>query len=259
MKNTWMVSVGRLLLISPLAFPQTSRSKNAAAIRLLAEVKNMLMRKRTLRVALLLWLLPLSVSAQNPAWEAMKTQNVLNFSFDCVEKAAFPKQALGKIVQQAMRGERGETCGDVSVAIKLQKQGPTVYFVPTVCDKSGNCTWLLFTINPVKSIGEIKGQEIYTYQSSQGMPLIVTVSSVETATDSATRVESISTYSYVPESGKYKSLGDDHRIEWDAASGRAGATIPTFLRKAKALMPQCGEEPPGDPCQEQRRKPRRKH
>jgi len=60
----------------------------------LEELMNMLMRKTTLRVALLLLLLPLSVSAQNPAWEAMKTQNVLNFSFDCVEKAAFPKQAL---------------------------------------------------------------------------------------------------------------------------------------------------------------------
>ena len=199
----------------------------------------MLMRKTALGIALLLLPLSLLVNGQNPEWQAMKTQKLFAFDPDCADKVSFPKQALGKIVQEAIprkdRGRPEDTYGDLAVAIKLRKQGPTVYFVPTVCG-TGNCTWLLYTISPVKSLGEIKGSSITTYQSLQGLPMIVVYKIVDTFTSS------LSTYSYSAESGKYEWLGDNYVFNGEDGRLLNGeGRIPTFLTKAKRLMPQCKE------------------
>jgi hypothetical protein len=183
------------------------------------------MRKTLLPIGLLLLLLLSSANAQSRRWRVMKGQKLVSFSMDCARTESFPKQALSRIVRQAIPQEdRGEPFagGDSAFTIKLQKQGPTVYFVPTVCGASGNCTWLLYTINPVKYLGKIIGRDIYTYQSSQGMPMIITYGHVSASEGGLS--------TYVANKGKYRWLGDDYHIY--------GGRLPAFLKTAK---PQCEE------------------
>ena len=186
---------------------------------------------------LLLLLFPLASSGQNPQWQAMKTQQLFTFDLDCAEKASFPQKALGDVVRRAMPGKNQndqQVYGDLAVALKLNKQGATVFFIPTVCG-AGDCTWLLYTIAPVKSLGEIKGDSIITYQSSKEMPTIVATSVVDTFTTA------LSTYSFDIAAAEYKWLGDKqlYVVDKDGRGVKGANEIPTFFRKPKVLMPQC--------------------
>ena len=124
--------------------------------------------------------------------------------------------------------------GDLAVALKLNKQGGTVFFIPTVCGPA-DCTWLLYTTGPVKSLGEIKGSSFITYQSSKEMPTIVATSVVDTFTTA------FSTYSYDIAAAQYKWLGDKrlYEVDKDGKVVKGESEIPTFFRKPKVLMPQC--------------------
>ena len=135
------------------------------------------MTKVLLEAVLLSLALAAVASAQDNRWRSLKTQKLITFDFNCAQRDSFPAAVLGKIVQNAIKPEfRGgpTTYGDQAFATTLQVHGATVYFVPTVCGATGNCTWRLYSIKPTKYLGEINGQYIYTYQSSNGLPTIVT-------------------------------------------------------------------------------------
>ena len=188
------------------------------------------MRKTLLAIGLLLLSLLSSANAQSRRWRVMKSQKLVAFGVDCARTESFPKQASSKIVHQAIPPEgRGDplTFRDLAFTINLQKHGPTIYFVPTVCGASGNCTWLLYTINPVKFLGKIGGSYIYTYQSSQGMPMIITYGHVSAFEGGLS--------TYVAKKGKYRWLGDEYHIDTQRKNGHR---MPTFLERAK---PQCKE------------------
>src|ERR1700730_17703489 len=82
------------------------------------EVSSIVMRNTALGIALLLLPLSLLVNGQNPEWQAMKTQKLFAFDPDCADKVSFPKQALGKTVQEAIprkdRGRPEDTNGDLA-------------------------------------------------------------------------------------------------------------------------------------------------
>jgi hypothetical protein len=186
---------------------------------------------------LLLLLFPLASSAQNPQWQAMKTQQLFTFDIDCAEKASFPQKALGDVVRRVMPAKHQndqQAYGNLAVALKLNKPGATVFFIPTICGPA-DCTWLLYTIGPVKSLGEIKDKSIITYQSSNEMPTIVATSVVDTFTTA------FSTYSYDIAAAQYESLGDRqlYEVDKDDKVVEGGSKIPIFFRKPKVLMPQC--------------------
>jgi len=155
----------------------------------------------------------------------MKTQKLITFDWNCSRKESFPDQALGKTVHRAIPPEdRGGpmTYGDRAFTIRLRKRGPTVYFVPTVCGATGNCTWRLYTISPAKYLGEISGQYIYTYQSRRGMPVILTYGHMSAS-------EGI-LLTYSLKSGKYKWFGDKYPVDYQRLNGHR---MPRFLEKAK--------------------------
>jgi hypothetical protein len=186
------------------------------------------MIKAILATVLLGLSLAAGASGQNQRWRSFKTRNLITFDFNCARTDSFPKAALSKIVQSAIKPEfRGgpTTYGDQAFAINLQINGSTIYFVPTVCGATGNCTWRLYAINPVKYLGEINGQYIYTYQSSKGLPTIVTYGHISASEGGLS--------TYVANKGRYRRLGGEYRIDTQKLNGHA---MPKFLETAK---PQC--------------------
>jgi hypothetical protein len=186
------------------------------------------MTKALVGIALLSLSLSAAAKAQRPGWRSLKSRKLITFDSNCSRKDSFPKAALSKIVQSAIKPEfRGgpTTYGDEAFAINLQIHGATIYFVPTVCGATGNCTWRLYTINPVKYLGEINGQYIYTYQSSAGLPNIVTYGHINASEGGLS--------TYVANKGKYRRLRGEDRVD---AQGIDGHRMPKFLETAK---PQC--------------------
>ncbi len=195
-----------------------------------------LLKTTLLAVAFVLLLAP-TAKVQNANWQELKTHKLFIFDLDCAEKSAFPQKALGEIVRKEVStgdGRRDQTYGDLAVAVKLEEVGPTVFFVPIGCGEK-DCRWMLYTINPVKSLGEINGDAIITYHSARGMPLIIAVGAVDSFTSG------YSTYSFDSQSGKYKWLGDKHAYVFDkkVKAPRPEGELPDFLRKPPVLMPQC--------------------
>ena len=181
-----------------------------------------------LGAALLSFLLSVVTNAQNHGWRSLKTRKLITFDFNCARTDSFPNAALSKIVQHAIKPEdRGfpTTYGDRAFAIILQNQGTPIYFVPTVCGATGNCMWRLYAIKPLKYLGEINGQYIYTYQSSNGLPTIVTYGHISASEGGLS--------TYVADKGKYRRLGGEYRIDAQKLNGHP---MPKFLETAK---PQC--------------------
>lgn len=167
-------------------------------------------------------------SAPNRRWRSFENRKVLTFDFNCARTDSFPKTSLSKVVQRAIKSEdRGGlgTYGDRAFAIILQNQSGPIYFVPTVCGATGNCTWRLYTIRPLKYLGEINGQYIYTYQSADVLPTIITYGHISASEGGLS--------TYVANRGMYRRLGGEY---WIDAQRLNGHPMPKFLQTAK---PQC--------------------
>jgi hypothetical protein len=186
------------------------------------------MTKVLLGTALLALSLAAGAKAQNNRWRSLKTRKLITFDFNCARTDSFPKASLSKIVQRAIKSEdRGgpTTYGDRAFAIILQNQSAPIYFVPTVCGATGNCTWRLYAIKPLKYLGEINGQYVYTYQSSNGLPTIITYGNISASEGGLS--------TYVVNKGMYRRLRGEYRIDAQKLNGHP---MPKFLETAK---PQC--------------------
>src|SRR5258708_36286649 len=140
-----------------------SRRVNSNDMALAMEIKRTL-----LAMVMLVLFLASTLRAQSSQWRSMRNQTLIAFDWNCSRKDWFPNPSLHKTVARSIpMDDRGgpTTYGDRAFVIKLRKAGPSVYFVPTICGATGNCTWRLYTINPLRFVGEINGQYIYTYQS----------------------------------------------------------------------------------------------
>jgi hypothetical protein len=179
--------------------------------------------RELLITSMLLLMLTATANAQHSRWHALKNRKLITFDWNCAHKESFPNVALSKIVYDAIKpDERGRlgTWGDRAFAFSLRPPGALTYFVPTVCGATGNCTWRLYTVNPVRYLGEISGQFIYTYKSS-GLPIIVTYSHMSAS-------EGILS-TYVATDGRYRWPGEDYPIDAQRLNGHS---TPTFLERA---------------------------
>src|SRR5438445_13722281 len=98
----------------------------------------------------------------------MRHKTLLTFDWNCSQVRSFPEKTVGKIVRDAIppedRGRPG-TFGDRAVEVKAAN-GRTTYFVPMVCGATGNCSWRLYWTQPIRYMGTVHGQYIFTYQGS---------------------------------------------------------------------------------------------
>lgn len=167
-------------------------------------------------------------NAQYRRWRSFESRKLITFDFNCARTESFPKAALSKIIESAIKTEfRGgpTTYGDRAFAIILQIHAPTIYFVPTVCGATGNCTWRLYTVNPLKYLGEINGQYIYTYQSFTDLPTIITYGHISASEGGLS--------TYVAKKGKYRRPGGEYPIDAQKLNGHP---MPKFL---ETTQPQC--------------------
>jgi hypothetical protein len=189
-------------------------------------------RRNLLGAVLLVLFITLTLHAQRGQWRPMRNQSLITFDWNCSRKDSFPSASLHKIVQRSILiDDRGgpTTYGDRAFVIKLRKARPSVYFVPTVCGATGNCTWRLYTINPVRFVGEINGQYIYTYQSSHRTPMIITYGNYS-AMDGVL-------FTYVSMNGTYERNGRQYPINFQPPNVRPR---PAFLETAKTQCKDYG-------------------
>jgi hypothetical protein len=185
----------------------------------------MVAKKTMITVALLLLGSSALAEAQNRYWQTIKTRELNTFDWNCSRKEAFPARTLRKVVRRAIPPEDRDqpyTHGNRAFKMRLIEQGPMVYFVPTICGATGNCTWRLYTINPVKYLGEINGQFLYTYVSQEGMPTIITYGHLSAS-------EGV-LYTYSANTGKYRKLRGEYAIDYGELHKRP---MPRFLERAK--------------------------
>jgi len=188
--------------------------------------------RRLLFILFLFLMLQLSGNAQNLRWPEMRGKKLQTFDWNCSQTKLFPKRSLQRVVYKAIppddRGRSG-SWGDRAYTLRLISKGSTVYFVPLVCGGTGNCSWRLYTVNPVKCLGEISGQYIYSYQSSKGWPTIITCTHMS-ASDGI-----LSTYRF--RKGRYKWPGDEYPVHYEEWKGNR---MPRFLEKARIMCKDYG-------------------
>ena len=192
--------------------------------------------KQMIRKLLFIFLLFLALqspaNAQNFRWPEMRGKKLQTFDWNCSQTKLFPKQSLQQVVLKAIppddRGRLG-TWGDRAYSLNLISNGSTVYFVPLVCGATGNCSWRLYTTNPVKYLGEVSGQFIYSYQSSKGWPTIITYTHMSASEGI------LMTYRF--RKGRYRWLGDKYPVHYEEWKGNR---MPRFLEKAKVMCKDYG-------------------
>ena len=168
-----------------------------------------------------------AVNAQNRHWRSLKRHNLITFDWNCARNDWFPKATLSQVVYRSIEPEDRGLSGvwaDRAFILRPTVLGK-IYFVPTVCGATGNCTWQLYSLNPTKYLGEISGQFIYTYKSS-GLPVIITYTHMSAS-------EGILA-TFVARRGRYRWLGDEYPIGYEIQPGLRtnGHKMPSFIERA---------------------------
>ena len=177
-------------------------------------------------VACLFLIIGLPANGQSRHWRVMRNQQLITFDLNCSQTKSFPSATLKEVVFRSIKPEdRHRAWGDRAFILRPLRRAQPIYFVPTVCGATGNCTWRLYAANPVSYLGEIGGQFVYVYRSSRPR-VIVTYTRMGS-------VEGILA-TYVFKRGKYRWLGDEYPIGSEIQPGlRAdGHKMPLFLERA---------------------------
>ena len=164
-------------------------------------------------------------------WRVMRNHRLITFDWNCSQAESFPATTLKDVVYRSINPQdRNRLWGDR--AFTLRSGGSqSIYFVPTVCGATGNCAWRLYTIHPLRYLGEISGEFVYAYRSS--MPRVIV-----TYTRMGSSEGILATYVF--KRGRYRWLGDEYPIGREVLPGlRAdGHKMPSFLERA---VRQCKE------------------
>ncbi len=163
---------------------------------------------------------------QNRRWRTIKGKPLVVFDWNCSLPSAYPGKALNRIVQATLKQEGFSgvgTWGDRAFVFDLNRDHKPEYFVPLDCGATGNCTWGVFTLKPLKLLGLIGGQYIYVHKRSGRYPDILTYTHMSASEGI------ISTFSFRKK--KYVWLGDEYPTE--VRGGIYGNPIPGFLKKAR--------------------------
>ena len=145
-----------------------------------------------------------AAEGQPRKWDTFRNRKVIAFDWNCAQTKLFPTAAINTIVYRSLNpNDRGRAWRDRAFTLPLQPPGRTIYFVPTICGATGNCTWRIYTLSPVRYRGEIGGQFIYTYKAGN-WPTIVTYTRMGSS-------EGVLA-TYVPHRGRYRRLRDEYPI-----------------------------------------------
>ena len=189
------------------------------------------MKQRLLVILFLLLAVQLSVTAQNRGWSEIVGKKIQTFDWNCSQTVLFPKRALQRVINRAIpsdnRGRPG-TWGDRAFTMKI-RSGKNAYFVPMVCGGTGNCSWRLYSLKPTTFLGEVAGQNFYTYKSSKGWPTIITYTHMSASTGI------LATYRF--RNGSYRWIGDEYPVDYKESSGNR---MPKLLEKAQVMCKTYG-------------------
>lgn len=172
---------------------------------------------------------PWTVSAQAPGWANLKGQQLVEFDWSCSSPSAYPSAKLNRIVRATMKRMKLSgfgTWGDRAFAFDLNGDHNDEYFVPLDCGATGNCTWGIFSANPVGSLGTFNAQYIYLHRRADGHPDVVVYIHMSASEGI------LETYRF--RQGKYVWLGDKHPTGDGTVSGNE---MPVFFKDAR---PGCG-------------------
>ena len=188
---------------------------------------------RAFLIGSLVLIAALCSNAQNRNWRPLKINKLITFDANCAQEDFFPKQALGEIVRRTIKPEDRNVAADRAFKLSPPRHGPVLYFVPTICGATGNCSWHVYTVGPVRDLGEVNGQYFYTYRSSM-FPVIVSYGHMNVREGTLT--------TYVFKRGKYQQAGDSYPGIYDNSGVSDFFPIshsrPSFLDRA---VRQCAE------------------
>jgi hypothetical protein len=196
------------------------------------------MNKKTNRLLAAIFLLTLtglheSAAAQGRKWRDVMGTSLVQFDWNCASPLKYPSAKLNRIVKAKMKEEDfvgAGSWGDRAFVFDLDGDRKTEYFVPLDCGATGNCTWGVFALSPMKFMGLLGGQFIYVQRVKGRYPTIITYTHMSAAEGI------LATYNF--RKGRYVWLGDEYPT--DARGGIFGNKVPEFLNRARAACEKRG-------------------
>ncbi len=98
------------------------------------------------------------------AQSGSKARVVKSFNIYCTLRSAYPKSSIHNLVRADMkRLEKERAIFEEFRAFPYDLNGDGVpeYFVPLECGSAENCTWGIYSVNPVRRLGVIQARGIY--------------------------------------------------------------------------------------------------
>src|SRR5262249_8985925 len=89
---------------------------------------------------------------------------VKSFNIYCTLRSAYPKSSIHNLVRADMKKlEKERHIFEEFRAFPYDLNGDKVheYFVPLECGSAENCTWGIYSVNPVRRLGVIQARGIY--------------------------------------------------------------------------------------------------
>ena len=179
-----------------------------------------------------------SAVAQNRLWREIKGKPLVKFDGNCASISTYPKAKLSRIVEVAQKREGArETAPDRAFAFDLNNDGRPEYFVSLACGATGNCTWGVFALRPIRFLGTVNGEYIYIHKRAGRWPGVITYGHLSAA-------EGV-LHTYRFRKGRYTLLGKGYPIgpvnNILEIQGLPGRKMPNFLDRARAACKGLGE------------------
>jgi len=124
-------------------------------------------RKKSLSLAVGITAVVLCCFVNSFAQSRAKARVVKSFNIYCTLRSKYPKAKIHDLVRADMkRLEKERAIFEEFRAFPFDLNGDGVreYFVPLECGSAENCTWGIYSVNPVRRLGVIQARGIYVRQ-----------------------------------------------------------------------------------------------
>ena len=160
-----------------------------------------------------------------PAVEA-HARVVVAVDFGCTSPSPlFRKRQLERVALRAIGKDWwGTVWANRAFAYDLNGDGRPEYIVPLQCSAVGNCDWGIFTVGPLRLIGNIPGEYLYIRRRTASWAAITTSGHISVS-ESELR-------SYAMRGGRYTEVGSRF-------SEKAEVPLPRALRFLGTVRPTC--------------------
>ena len=121
-------------------------------------------RNKNLILALGITAIILCGSFTSLAQGRSKARAMKSFNIYCTLRSAYPKARIHDLVRADMKRlekERNIIEEFRAFSIDLNGDGVAEYFVPLECGSAENCTWGMYSVNPIRRLGVIQARGIY--------------------------------------------------------------------------------------------------